>query len=71
MNLNTIVPMSFFNYTKSFKMSKLLNGFHNGNVAISPELVESQPQIMKDVLKSRRKSNKVSCTFNRNDLVHF
>ncbi|KAM7358745.1 transient receptor potential cation channel A1 isoform 2-T2 [Cochliomyia hominivorax] len=50
--------MSFFNYTKSFKMSKLLNGFHNGNVAISPELVESQPQIMKNVLKTRRQSNK-------------
>lgn len=53
--------MSFSSYTKSFKMPKLLNGLHyNGNGAIAPELVESQPQIMKNVLKSRRPKSKVS-----------
>ncbi|XP_046808710.1 transient receptor potential cation channel subfamily A member 1 isoform X1 [Lucilia cuprina] len=52
------MSFSFSNYRKSFKMSKLLNGFHNGNVAISPELVESQPQIVKNVLKTRRPSSK-------------
>ncbi|TMW42012.1 hypothetical protein DOY81_012908 [Sarcophaga bullata] len=40
-------------------MPKLLNGLHhNGHGAIAPELVESQPQIMKNVLKSRRPKSK-------------
>lgn len=41
-------------------MPNILNQLYNGNGAINPELVETQPHLMKNVLKARRQRNKVS-----------
>lgn len=50
--------MSSKSYTH-VKMPNLLNHLYNGNGAISPELVEAQPHLVKNVLKGRRPVSKV------------
>uniref|UniRef100_A0A1I8QCJ1 Uncharacterized protein n=2 Tax=Stomoxys calcitrans TaxID=35570 RepID=A0A1I8QCJ1_STOCA len=44
-------------YTQ-LKMPNLINQIYSGNGAISPELVETQPHLVKNVLKARRHSGK-------------